>query len=191
MTASTTGRAVSEAFVQLAQREHYPVLATQSYVPGEASYRSVGQTVAQSGADCVMISGIPERSAARVTNQVAREVPGDQIFATSGLAQPSFTDSTMGGLSPAVAGRVLVTASGGQQSRGNPLMRAFKRVYTQRYGSTLPVAVDGYEAMRVLLRAVSRATDGGRNEAERVKVVQALMSTRHHRSALGDLQHRT
>ena len=179
------GESLAEAFDELAQREHYPVVATQSYVPGETSYLSVAQTVAQSGATCVLIAAIPERNAAQVTDQVARQSPRALIFAGSGLAQPSFTDPALGGISPDIAGRVLVTAAGGQQGGSNRLMRAFRRAYVRRYGPALPMAVDGYEAMRLLLQAVSRATDQGHQQAERVRVVQDLMSTRHHRSPLG------
>jgi len=74
------GEASSEAFVQVAQRGHYDVVATQSYIPGEVSYRSVGQTVAQSGADCILVAAIPARNAAQLTEQVAEEVPQARVF---------------------------------------------------------------------------------------------------------------
>ena len=174
-----------DAFTQVALADHYPVVAQQSYVPGESSYASNGQVVAQSGADCVLVAAIPERSAASLVAAVAQEAPNVKIFATSGLAEPSFTDQALGGLPAKLDSRVLITAAGGDQSARNPLRRAFVKAYTRRYGSPLPAAVDGYEAMRLLLGAVRSSTHGGRTGADRVKVVDALHATRHHNSPLG------
>ena len=179
------GDETSSAFTQAAQEDHYPVVATQSYVPGESSYASIGQTVAQSGADCALVAAIPERSAAALTAAVAQEAPDVQIFATAGLAEPSFTNEELGGLPTKLDPRVLVTAAGGDPSAGNPLRHAFVSAYTRRYGSPLPVAVDGYEAMRLLLSAVRSATHGGRRGVERVKVVEALHTTHDRESPLG------
>ena len=174
-----------DAFTQVALADHYPVLAQQSYVPGESSYASNGQVVAQSGADCVLVAAIPERSAASLVAAVAQEAPNVKIFATSGLAEPSFTDQALGGLPAKLDSRVLITAAGGDQSARNPLRRAFVRAYTRRFGSPLPVAVDGYEAMRLLLGAIRSSTHGGHDPVDRVKVVDALHATRHHDSPLG------
>jgi len=179
------GEASSEAFVQVAQRWHYDVVATQSYIPGEVSYRSVGQTVAQSGADCILVAAIPARNAVQLTEQVAQEVPQARVFATASLAQPSFTDPAQGGIPATLDGRVLITAAGGDPLTGSRLLSAFTSAYEKRYGQPLPVSVDGYEAMRLLLSAIRRATDDGQQTAQRVKVVQALLDTRRHASPLG------
>ena len=180
------GDEASAAFTQVALGEHYPVVAQQSYVPGESSYDSVGQTVAQSGADCALVAAIPERSAAQLSAAVAEQAPNVQIFATAGLAEPSFTDPALGGLPAKLDGRVLITAAAGATSARNPLKRAFVASYTRRYGGApLPVAADGYEAMRLLVSALRSATHGGRDEAVRAKVVAALHATDHRRSPLG------
>jgi len=179
------GEEAFDAFTQTAQADHYPVVAQQSYAPGESSYASIGETVAQDGADCVLLAAIPERSAAALTRAVAEEDPKVQIFATAGLAEPSFTEQSLGGIPTKLDSRVLITAPGGDQSVRNPLRQAFVRAYTSRFGAPLPVAVDGYEAMRLLLGAIRSATHSGREEVERVKVVAALHATRHHASPLG------
>jgi branched-chain amino acid transport system substrate-binding protein len=179
------GTEAFDAFTQVAIRDHYPVVAQQSYVPGKSSYASIGQTVAQSGADCVLVAAIPERSAATLTTAVALQAPDVQIFATAGLAEPSFTEQALGGIPAKLDSRVLITAAAVDDGAHNPLSRAFLLAYRRRYGSPLPAAVDGYEAMRLLLGAVRKATHSGREVAERVKVVEALQATRHHKSALG------
>ncbi|MGH2843403.1 MAG: hypothetical protein ACRDKL_07430, partial [Solirubrobacteraceae bacterium] len=92
------GIETANAFYQAAQSEHYPVVSTQSYVPGAASYLSIGQTVAEDSADCVLVAAVPGLSAAQLTTQVARQVPRAKIFATASLAQPSFTDQADGGI---------------------------------------------------------------------------------------------
>jgi branched-chain amino acid transport system substrate-binding protein len=179
------GDEASAAFTQIAAGDRYPVLATQSYVPGESSYAAIGETVAQSGADCVLVAAIPERSAAALTTAVAQAAPHVRIFATAGLAEPSYTDQALGGLPAKLDARVLITAAGGDASARNPLRAAFVHAYTRRFGSPPPVAIDSYEAMRLLIGAVRGATDGGRTEVDRVKVVDALHATRHHDSPLG------
>jgi branched-chain amino acid transport system substrate-binding protein len=179
------GDEASAAFSQVALGEHYPVVAQQSYVPGESSYTSIGQTVAQSGADCALVAAIPERSAAQLTAAVATQAPNVQIFATAGLAAPTFTEPALGGLPTKLDRRVLITAAAGRASAKDPLKRAFVLAYARRYGTPLPVALDGYEAMRLLLSAVRSASHGGRDAVERLRVVDALHATRHRHSALG------
>ncbi len=179
------GQEAFNAFTQVAIRDHYPVVATQSYEPGQPSYASIGQTVAQDGADCVLVAAIPERSAATLVTAVAQAAPHVKIFATAGLAEPSFTEQSLGGLPSKLDGRVLITAAGGDPSAHNPMRHAFVSLYTRRYGSPLPVAVDGYEAMRLLLGAIRGSTHGGHDTVDRVKVVDALHATSHHDSPLG------
>jgi ABC-type branched-subunit amino acid transport system substrate-binding protein len=179
------GDEASAAFTQVALGDHYPVVATQSYVPGESNYTAIGLTVAQSGADCVLVAAIPERSAATLVTAVAQQAARVQIFATSGLAEPSFTDQVLGGLPTQLDTRVLVSAAAGDASVRNPRRRAFVQAYTRRYGSPLPVAIDGYEAMRLLLGAVRGASRRGRADVERAKVVDALHSGRRQDSPLG------
>ena len=85
---------------------------------------------------------------------------------------------------PVIVGRVS-TASTGNPSVAAALRSSFTRTYEQRYGTPEPAAIDGYEAMRLTLAAIERATDQGRLDAKRERVVQALLATRHHASPLG------
>ena len=81
--------------------------------------------------------------------------------------------------------RLYVTAPTGNPSAAGALRGVFTGAYEQRYGTPEPAAIDGYEAMRLTLGAIARATDQGRHGAERESVVQALFATRHHASPLG------
>jgi len=168
------GDAASAAFTQVAAAEHLQVVATQTYVPTASSYTAVGQTIAGSGANCVLISAIPGMNAVPLVSQVAAVNPTLQLFATSGLAQTAFVDPAEGGLPASLAGRLLLTGPPGDKAPAG------------EFASSEPVEIDAYAAMGLLLGAIRRATDGGRTQAQRIKVVNALFDGRQHESILGD-----
>lgn len=179
------GDSTSEAFLQVAQRRHLQYVAQQSYEPNASSYAAIGQTVAADGADCVLLSAITGRDAPALATEIAEENPTVRLFATAGLAESSFTDPARGGVPVKIDKRLIITAPTGNPGEGNALRRAFMQSYRQRYGTPEPAAIDGYEATRLALDAIVRATDRGRHEAQRELVVQALFATRGHASPLG------
>jgi branched-chain amino acid transport system substrate-binding protein len=179
------GDSAKEAFLEVAQQRHLQVVAQQSYVPKPSSYPAIGQTVAADGADCLLISAISGRDAAELVTEIAEENPSLRLFATAGLAETSFTDPADGGVPTKIDRRLYVTAPTGNPSAGGALRQDFTRTYEQRYGTPEPAAIDGYEAMRLTLGAIERATDQGRHPAERERVVHALFATRRHASPLG------
>jgi branched-chain amino acid transport system substrate-binding protein len=179
------GSAMSQAFDAVASERDLDVLGKQSYVPGESSYLSVGQTIAQSGADCLLVSAITDTGAAKVVSQIAAADPSIEIFATAGLAESSFVNPAGGGVPYSVDSRLLVTAAAGDPKADFPQANTFWERYRSHYGHGQLVAIDGYEAMDLMLASIRRATDGGKKQAERVKVVKALFSTRRRRSPLG------
>jgi branched-chain amino acid transport system substrate-binding protein len=179
------GDSAKEAFLQVAQQRHLQVVAQQSYVPNASSYPAIGQTVAADGADCLLISAITGRDATALVTEIAKENPSLRLFATAGLAETSFTDPVDGGVPTKIDRRLYVTAPTGNPSAAGALRSVFTRTYEEHYGTPEPAAIDGYEAMRLTLEAIDRATDQGRHDAERERVVQALLATRHHASPLG------
>src|SRR5581483_1526818 len=74
--------------------------------------------------------------------------------------------------------RVLLTAVA-------PGARAFYTSYTRSYDDPEPDAIYGYEAMSLILSAISRSTDDGRRDARRSQVREAIFDTRDRRSVLG------
>lgn len=179
------GDSASQAFLQVAQQRHLDVVTQQSYIPNPSSYAAIAQTIAADGADCVLISAITGRDAAELVAKIAEENPSIRLFATAGLAESSFTDPADGGVPANVDRRLLITAPTGNPSASAALRRDFTRSYERRYGTPQPAAIDGYEAMRLTLGAIARATDQGRRQAERERVVKALFATRDHDSPLG------
>ncbi len=179
------GSAMSATFDAVAATRGLTVIGKQSYVPGESDYLSIGQTIAQSGADCLLVAAITDTGAAEVVAQIATVDRGIRIFVTSGLAEGSFVTPLDGGVPTLLDRRITVTAAAGDPVAGYPGADAFWRRYRARFGAAEPVAIDGYEAMSLLLASIRRATDGGRTRAQRVRVVQALFSTHRRRSPLG------
>ena len=80
----------------------------------------------------------------------------------------------------------MLITSPGLDTRGYPPSgQAFLAAYARRFGAPEPSAIFGYEAMSLMLSAISRATDHGRRTAVRSNVVKAIFSTRDRRGAVG------
>jgi branched-chain amino acid transport system substrate-binding protein len=173
------------SFVLTAQSAGLRVLGVQAFQPLAAGFRALALSVAQTGADCVLISAISERGAARLTDQLARAMPHAAIIAASGLADSAYTDPAEGGVAARVAPRVLITAPG-LDAHGYPASgQAFLAAYTRRFGAPEPPAIFGYEAMSLMLSAIRAATDHGRRTAVRSSIVKAIFATRRRHSVLG------
>jgi branched-chain amino acid transport system substrate-binding protein len=172
------------SFVLTAESAGLRVTGIQAFPRGAADYTSLARSVAASGADCVLISAIDERSSARLAAQVARSIPRATIFATASLADSAFTGPAAG-IPLAADSRVLIASPTLEPSSYPVSGQAFLDAYGRRFGAPQPPAIFGYEAMSLLLSAVSRATDGGRKAAERSKVLAAIFDTHGRRSVLG------
>lgn len=180
------GLDMATTFAVAAQRGGLPLAGTQPYDPHATDYRSLAASVAQTGADCVLISAITENNAVLLTKQVAAALPDVKIFGTAGLAESTYTDAADGGIPRSLDGQVMITIATLDPTFYPPTARAFYAAYTRRYGPPRqPYAIYGYEAMNLLLSAISKATDHGRKAARRSKVVAALFATRDRRSPLG------
>ena len=179
------GNDAAMAFQVAAKAAHLPIVATDQYDPKASSYASLAHTVAQSGADCILISALPQDNAVALTDQLGHALPKAQLFATAGLAEEAFINPADGGVTPAIGARIVMTVA--ILSNGDyPLAgRRFLAAYSRRYGAWQPDAIFGYEAMSLLLDAVSRATDHGSDPAVRSRVTRALFATRDRHSVLG------
>jgi branched-chain amino acid transport system substrate-binding protein len=133
----------------------------------------------------VLLSAIDQRSAARLTNQLARALPTALLVASSGLAGSGYADPREGGVSAAAAPRVLITSPTLPARAYPPSGQAFLAAYARRFGPAQPPAIFGYESMSLMLSAIAKATDRGRKPAVRSKVVRAVFATRERQSVLG------
>ncbi len=173
------------SFVLTAQSAGLRVVGVQAFQPFATTYTPLALSVSQTGADCVLMSAIAERSAAQLTDQIAQAMPHAAIIASSGLADSEYADPAAGGVSAQVAPRVLVTSptlgAGAYPASG----QAFLAAYARRFGPPEPAAIFGYETMSLMLSAISDATDHGRKTAVRSRVIEAIFATRRRHSVIG------
>ncbi|HEY1592757.1 MAG TPA: branched-chain amino acid ABC transporter substrate-binding protein [Solirubrobacteraceae bacterium] len=162
------------------------VIGVQEFPRRAPDYGSLALSVARTGADCVLISAVDERSSARLTDQLAESLPHASIIASSELADSAYVDPTEGGVSRAAARRVLITSPALEANDYPPSGQAFLAAYARRYGTPEPDAIFGYEAMSLMLAGISAATDHGRKDAVRSNVAGAILKMRDRHSALGN-----
>jgi branched-chain amino acid transport system substrate-binding protein len=161
------------------------IATVQVYDPTAATYASVAAGVAATGADCVFLSAIAESHAAAVTTAVAAATAHAKIFASDDVADGDYLDPSLGGLPLSLDPRVYITMAPLGQSSSPRAAQAFFAKYKRRYGSVEPYAIYGYAAMSLMLSAIDRASDHGRHEIDRAKVVGAIFATRDRHSVLG------
>jgi branched-chain amino acid transport system substrate-binding protein len=173
------------SFQVAAKAAHLPVVASDQYDPKASNYASLAQTVAQSRADCILISALTQDNAVALTDQVGRALPEAKLFVTAGLAERAFIDPAKGGVTSALGDRMVVTVATLSSADYPPAGRRFLAAYSRLYGAWQPDAIYGYEAMSLLLDAISRATGHGTDPALRSQVTHALFATRDRHSVLG------
>jgi branched-chain amino acid transport system substrate-binding protein len=179
------GRDGAMSFAVAARSAGLAIVNTWSFEPRATNYRGLADAVADTHPDCVLISALTQNNAAKVAAQVARAVPTASFFAWSGLAESTFTDPAQGGIPAWLDPRMVVTVATLSRADYPPAGRRFLDAYTRRYGPPQPPAIFGYEAMSLMLDAISRATDHGRYPALRSKVLAQLFATHDRSSVLG------
>jgi branched-chain amino acid transport system substrate-binding protein len=179
------GSAAAAAFQLTAAAHHLQVAGVEAFDPQAADYTSLARGIAQTGADCVLISAASESHAVLVTEQVAGALPSALLFGWAELADRAYLDPAYGGVPLSLDGRMTLTTADLSPGDYPPAGRAFLAAYQRRFGQPQPGAIYGYEAMSLMLHAIAAATDGGRTEAVRARVVAAIFATRARHSVLG------
>ena len=179
------GEDFADTFQLVARSSGLDVIGVQAFQPRASTYAPLAASIASTGADCVLISALPESGAPLLARQIAAGLPHAAIFGSAPLADSSFTDPADGGIPLAIDSRVTLTAPPLVANAGPALARAFRAVFERRYGAPRLDAIYGYEAMSLLLSAIATATDGGRQPALRSKVRDAIFDTRARPSLLG------
>jgi branched-chain amino acid transport system substrate-binding protein len=179
------GQDTANSFVLAAQAAGLDVVGTQEYDPHATDYTAFASGIASTGADCILISAITDSNAVLVTEQLAAALPAARLFGVAGLAETTYADPAKGGIPVELDPRVLITAAPLAPSLYPPSGRRFLADYTALFGTPELYAIFGYDAMTLMLEAISRATHGGRSTAQRSKVVKEIFSTRDRDSVLG------
>jgi branched-chain amino acid transport system substrate-binding protein len=161
------------------------VVGIQSFPRNATSYQGLATGVAHDQPDCVLIAADTESGAVPLTTALAAAMPDAKLFATAGLAESSFFDPAQGGIPLSVDSHVVITAPTLSLDDYPPSARAFTTAYELRYGPPEPVSIFGYEAMSLMLNAITRATGNGTQPAMRSKVRAAIFDTRNRHSVLG------
>jgi branched-chain amino acid transport system substrate-binding protein len=157
----------------------------QAFEPRATDYASFAASVAASDADCILISALTESGAALVTRQLAAALPHARIFGAAGVAESTYTDPTLGGIPLSLDRRMLITVATLDPRAYPPDGRSFFVRYARLYGAPQQYSIFGYEAMSLMLDAISRATAGGTQAPLRSRVVSAIFATRNRHSVLG------
>jgi len=149
-----------------------------------ANYRSLGQKVARTGAECMIYTGITANNAVQIFKDMAVALPKAPLLGPEGVGETGFFDPKEGGLPPDVAKRTRITIPGVAPEEYPPAGKKFLKDYTAKYGEKNPdrYAVYGYESMSVLLDAIKRAGDKGNDRAE---VVKQLLGTKDREGVFG------
>ena len=156
------GNDAATSFQVAAKAAHLAVAGDDQYDPKTANYTSLSQSVAASHADCVLISALTQDNAVALTDQVARAVPAARLFATAGLAEAAYVNPALGGVSAAVGARLQITLATLNDGAYPPAGRRFLANYARQFGGWQPDAIYGYEAMSLMLNAISRGHRQGR-----------------------------
>jgi branched-chain amino acid transport system substrate-binding protein len=175
----------ARSFGLAAQAAHLHLVGLQAFPRNATSYQSLAAGVAQTHPDCVLISADAESGAVLLTEQLAAAMPDAKIFGSAGLAESTYTDPAQGGIPSSIDSRVVLTAPTLGQSQYPASARAFNAAYQRRFGAVEPDSIFGYEAMSLLLSAITSATNGGTEPALRSAVRAALFATHDRHSVLG------
>lgn len=159
------GEDTALTFVLTAQSAGLRVVGVQAFRRGASSYGALASSVAGSGADCVVLSAIDERSAALLTAQLASALPRATIFAANNLADSAYTGSLPQSLDSHI---IVLSATLAPSDYSRPARAVL---------ADGPTSIFGYEAMQVMLAAIRRATDGGRLQADRRTVLASVFAT--------------
>jgi branched-chain amino acid transport system substrate-binding protein len=179
------GEDTATSFSLAAQSAGLQVVGVAAFDPRSSDYSPLALAVAQSGADCVLISAITENNAVLLTRQLASVLPRAKVFGSAGVAESTFTDPARGGIPRVLDPRVMVMVASADQSADPAGAARFLAAYTHRFGVPEPDAIYGYEAMSLLLASIARASDNGTDSVRRSRVIAAIFATRKRRSVLG------
>jgi branched-chain amino acid transport system substrate-binding protein len=149
-----------------------------------ANYRSLGQNVAATKAECFIYTGITANNAVQIFKDMAVALPAAPLLGPEGVGETGFFDPADGGLPPDVAKRVRITIPGVAPEEYPPAGKKFLEDYTAKYGEKNPdrYAVYGYESMSLLLDAIKRAGDKGN---DRAAVIDQIFATKDREGVFG------
>jgi branched-chain amino acid transport system substrate-binding protein len=144
---------------------------------GNAS--AIARRVAATHADALFFGGITQNGAPGLWRAVHRHSPRVLLFGTDGVAERAFTRR----IGADAAARTYITGTALPARAYPPSAERFFAAFRARYGRPArPFAIDGYEAMSLVLDCLRRAGPGA---VDRAAVVRQLFATSNRDSVLG------
>lgn len=172
------GQALADRFGAVAPAAGLRVVVRHDIDPSATDFRSLARDVRTSGADAVLFTGTAGDRAVALWRALARIDSGLELFGPEALARPAFY-RRLG----AAAARTHLTSPVLPPRLDGRGAREFARAFERRYGRRpQPLAIYGYEAMKLVLAGLGRAGD---HAASRAAVVRAVLATHDRRSVIG------
>ncbi|MCW3017593.1 MAG: transporter substrate-binding protein [Solirubrobacterales bacterium] len=173
------GKGIVDQVAAKAPARGLQIAGTEPIDPQAVDQRSVIEKVVASGADCVLFGGRTQSNAVQLFTELHAALPTAKLFGADGLAETAFTSK----LDAAVAKQVYITTPTLDPRLYPPSGQDFFRTYKARFGEDPePLAIYGYEAMKVMLLAIQNAGD---HANDKQAVVDAFFGIKDRDSVLG------
>ncbi len=153
--------------------------------PGKpTSFEAYLSGLTRAQANCAVYAGTIQEGAVAVTIGLHRALaPGAKIIGSSSICTSAWTDPARGGV-PAKDDPDLFCTAPGQALSTTAAGRRFAKLYYAKYRTAPdPAAVYGYEAMAIVLKAISGSGPNGDDRADVMGVLRSMSVTG---SALAD-----
>ncbi len=175
---SVEGDGLAELFRVAAGKRGLRVVGEDRMDPRAKDYRALGEEIRGKRPDAVFFGGGVQSNAAALWEALHRAVPGARLIGTHNLLAPDFY-RRLGD-----AERQTYLTSAALDPRHLPVRgRRFVRDYRRAFRSDPdPFGAYGYTAMSLLLDAIRRAGDAGR---DRNRVIRELFETDNYDSVVG------
>jgi branched-chain amino acid transport system substrate-binding protein len=164
----------------LAAKAGGPAVAdTVVFPPGSKDTAGLVRQLGSSHADCALLAVTISSAPVSLLTALHRADPHMKLFGTSELAQSSL----VGQLSPSVQRVTYLTSPALDPKLYPPAGQDFFSAYRKQFGKDAePVAIFGYEAMKVALLAIQNAGDRGNDHQS---VIDAMFKIKDHDSPMG------
>jgi branched-chain amino acid transport system substrate-binding protein len=179
------GKGIADQVASIGPQQQLEIIANEGIDTKAANFRSVGQKVKASGADCMFFGGITQNKGVQLFKDIHAAAPDLKLFGPDGVAESAFSEE----LGSDVEKQTWITNPTLDPKLYPPAAQEFFSKYQEKYGATPePYAIYGYEAMKLALLAIQNAGDGatGDDPADRRKaVIDAFFKIKDRDSVLG------
>jgi len=174
------GQSLALRIVRRAGSRAITVVDLRALDPRTTDFSSLAADVSRSGVDAICFAGATSSGAPLLFNQLAASDPALKLFGTSGVDDPGFAAS----LDPLAAARTFIVSAALPIALWPAAGQSFAAAFRRRFGRDPdPYARYGYEAMRLVLKAIAEAGPLGNGRAA---VVGAVLGSRQRGTVLGD-----